>query len=204
MFSSTQWKSSRFASIEAGKKAERVVLSNKFWKNVVVCLKAAYPLIKVLRLVDADDNPAMGFIYEEMDKAKETIQINFKNVRKSYEPVWKIIDERWEAQLHKLLHAAAYYLNPHFHYSSQFKADFGVKRGLYECMDKMLTMDEKHKVDFQLEMFKEAKGLFGIESAVDSYGDQCLELQKFAIRILSLTCSSSGCERNWSAFEMVR
>ncbi|KAF7826839.1 zf-BED domain-containing protein/DUF659 domain-containing protein/Dimer_Tnp_hAT domain-containing protein [Senna tora] len=206
---------SRFASIEAGKKAERVVLSNKFWKNVVVCLKAAYPLINVLRLVDADDNPAMGFIYEEMDKAKETIQINFKNVRKSYEPVWKIIDERWEAQFHKPLHAAAYYLNPHFHYISQFKADIGVKRGLYECMDKMLTMDEKHKVDFQLEMFKEAKGLFGIESAMymrcrkqpgqwwDSYGDQCPELQKFAIRILSLTGSSSGCECNWSAFEMV-
>ncbi|KAI5412253.1 hypothetical protein KIW84_057060 [Lathyrus oleraceus] len=29
------------------------------------------------------------------------------------------------------------------------------------------------------------------------------ELQRFAIRILSLTCSSSGCERNWSAFEMI-
>lgn len=38
----------------------------------------------------------------------------------------------------------------------------------------------------------------------ESYGDQHPELQKFAIRVLSLTCSSSGCERNWSAFEMVR
>ncbi|XP_052209902.1 uncharacterized protein LOC127813145 [Diospyros lotus] len=26
-------------------------------------------------------------------------------------------------------------------------------------------------------------------------------LQKFSIKILSLTCSSSGCERNWSVFE---
>ncbi|KAK4278738.1 hypothetical protein QN277_016541 [Acacia crassicarpa] len=38
----------------------------------------------------------------------------------------------------------------------------------------------------------------------ESYGDGVPELQKFAIRVLSLTCSSSGCERNWSAFEMVR
>ncbi|CAN1164041.1 hypothetical protein LINPERPRIM_LOCUS32962, partial [Linum perenne] len=29
------------------------------------------------------------------------------------------------------------------------------------------------------------------------------ELQKFAVRILSLTCSASGCERNWSVFERV-
>ena len=54
----------------------------------------------------------------------------------------------------------------------------------------------------------EANGLFGIEVAKiardkktpakwwDSYGDECPELQKFAIRVLSLTCSSSGCERN--------
>ncbi|CAL5335130.1 unnamed protein product [Camellia sinensis] len=37
----------------------------------------------------------------------------------------------------------------------------------------------------------------------DSFGDECPELKRFAIRVLSLTCSSSGCERNWSAFEMV-
>lgn len=37
----------------------------------------------------------------------------------------------------------------------------------------------------------------------DSYGDAHPELQNFAFRVLSLTCSSPGCERNWSAFEMV-
>ncbi|CAN0859404.1 hypothetical protein LINGRAHAP2_LOCUS7654 [Linum grandiflorum] len=36
-----------------------------------------------------------------------------------------------------------------------------------------------------------------------SFGDDVLELQRFAIRILSLTCSASGCERNWSVFERV-
>lgn len=35
------------------------------------------------------------------------------------------------------------------------------------------------------------------------FGDECPELKWFAIRVLSLTCSSSGCERNWSSFEMV-
>jgi len=35
------------------------------------------------------------------------------------------------------------------------------------------------------------------------FGSQCPELQKFAIRILSQTCSASGCERNWSVFERI-
>ena len=68
----------------------------------------------------------------------------------------------------------------------------------------------------QLNEFKVRKGLFGSKVALmtkdmkapamwwDSYGAEFPELQRFAIQILSLTCSSSGCERNWSAFEMVR
>ena len=75
--------------------------------------------------------------------------------------------------------------------------------------------NERWKINLQLESFKDAKGLFGIDAAKttrdkktpaqwwDSYGDECPQLQRFAIRVLSLTCTSSGCERNWSAFEMV-
>jgi hypothetical protein len=36
-----------------------------------------------------------------------------------------------------------------------------------------------------------------------SYGARSPNLQKLAIRILSQTCSSSGCERNWSVFEKI-
>ncbi|XP_059294892.1 uncharacterized protein LOC132047945 isoform X2 [Lycium ferocissimum] len=35
------------------------------------------------------------------------------------------------------------------------------------------------------------------------FGGRTPELTKFAIRVLSLTCSSSGCERNWSTFESI-
>ncbi|KAI3699531.1 hypothetical protein L2E82_43913 [Cichorium intybus] len=33
------------------------------------------------------------------------------------------------------------------------------------------------------------------------YGASAPTLKKFAVKVLSLTCSSSGCERNWSVFE---
>ncbi|CAL8106744.1 unnamed protein product [Prunus armeniaca] len=35
------------------------------------------------------------------------------------------------------------------------------------------------------------------------FGRNTPELTKFAIRALSLTCSESGCERNWSTFEQI-
>ncbi|RWR97260.1 protein FAM50A-like protein [Cinnamomum micranthum f. kanehirae] len=36
-----------------------------------------------------------------------------------------------------------------------------------------------------------------------AYGSKTPNLQKFAIKVLSLTCCSSGCERNWSVFEHI-
>ncbi|KAL0908904.1 hypothetical protein M5K25_023416 [Dendrobium thyrsiflorum] len=36
------------------------------------------------------------------------------------------------------------------------------------------------------------------------FGDSTPELQSFAVRVLGLTCSSSGCERNWSTYSQVQ
>ena len=60
----------------------RIVMDNSFWKNIVVCLKAAAPLVTVLRLVDSEEKPAMGFIYEAMESAKEKIKQNFNSVKR--------------------------------------------------------------------------------------------------------------------------
>ncbi|KAE9466882.1 hypothetical protein C3L33_01196, partial [Rhododendron williamsianum] len=56
--------------------------------------------------------PAMGYIYEAMDRAKEQIEKNFNKVKRRYAAIWKIVDERWALQLHRPLHAATYFLNP--------------------------------------------------------------------------------------------
>ncbi|XP_057976840.1 uncharacterized protein LOC131163990 [Malania oleifera] len=34
-----------------------------------------------------------------------------------------------------------------------------------------------------------------------AYGSTTPNLQKFAVKILGLTCSATGCERNWSIFQ---
>ncbi|XP_028069775.1 uncharacterized protein LOC114272301 [Camellia sinensis] len=109
----------------------------------------------------------MGFIYEAMDRAKEEIQKNFNNVLRCYDPIWAIIDKRWETQLHHPLHAAAYFLNPQFHYSPNFQADAEIKIGLYKCLEKMVPdTNERVKIDLQIDAFKNARGLFGIQNAI--------------------------------------
>lgn len=35
------------------------------------------------------------------------------------------------------------------------------------------------------------------------HGINCLELQRLAVRILSQTCSSFGCEHNWSVYDQI-
>ncbi|XP_058774187.1 uncharacterized protein LOC131648448 [Vicia villosa] len=82
MFTSYEWTVTKFAKTSEGKQVEEVVMDKEFWKDIVICCKGAYPLIKVLRLVDSDEMPAMGLIYEAMDQAKEKIQASFNGVQR--------------------------------------------------------------------------------------------------------------------------
>ena len=67
------WSSCRFARIEEGKWIQNSVLDSRFWHDVTICIKTAYHPIKVLRLVNSDEKPAMGFIYKSMDESKKKI-----------------------------------------------------------------------------------------------------------------------------------
>ena len=82
LFNSQDWKGSKFSSSKDGKEVARSVMDNGLWKDIVTCLKASAPLVKVLRLVDSEEKPAMGFIYEAMESAKEKIKENFNNIKK--------------------------------------------------------------------------------------------------------------------------
>eukprot|EP00253_Pinus_taeda_P007364 PITA_07364 len=71
------------------------------------------------------------------------------------------------------------------------------------------------KISKEMETYRMVGGTFGFEMTVTNrttkmpdawwriYGARVLHLQKLAIQILSQTCSSSRCERNWSIFEII-
>ncbi|XP_026383500.1 uncharacterized protein LOC113279002 [Papaver somniferum] len=206
MFTSDPWTKSKYAKEQVGIKVKTIILSDEnFWQSVISCLKSVIPIVKVLRLVDGDDKPGMGYIYKAIDKPKEQSQANFKNVKRRYEVYMKIIDLRWNTQLHGPLHAAAgYFLNP------RLCPNIDVKLGFYDAIKRMCPSSaaERCKIDGQIDLFTSAGGclvmrwLGRLETEnIQSYGDSAPELQRVAVCILSATCSASGCERNWSIFE---
>ncbi|KAL8529988.1 hypothetical protein ACS0TY_007167 [Phlomoides rotata] len=158
----------------------------------------------------------MGYIYEAMDRAKEAIAKVFYK-EEDYKEAFEIIDRRWDCQLHKPLHAAGFFLNPQFFYNlAGGEVDREVSTGFYEAVMKLIPdVGEQEKVYTQLSTYRHGDGMFGTPVAVrlidsqpptiwwENFGSDTPDLRSFAIKVLSLTCSSSGCERNWSIFENV-
>ncbi|XP_062018641.1 uncharacterized protein LOC133735244 [Rosa rugosa] len=91
-------------------------LSASFWNGVSLCFKVFTPLVKVLRLVDGDRKPSMGFVYGELLRAKEEIKMAFKDQEAHYRPILDIVDEKARDRLDSPLHFAGYLLNPYYTY----------------------------------------------------------------------------------------
>ncbi|KAL4614173.1 hypothetical protein ACB092_07G034900 [Castanea dentata] len=218
MFTSEDWTHSKWAKEPTGQSVALTILMPSFWSTIDYSIKVSGPLVRVLRLVDGEKKPAMGYIYKAMDQAKEAISLSFKEREDQYREIFEIIDRRWECQLHLPLHAAGYFLNPEYFYDNRSKIEQDVKvmSGLYKCIERLVPETKKQdKISEELELYKEEEGVFGMHMAIRhrkkdapaawwfAYGASTPNLQQFAVKVLSLTCSSSRCERNWSMFEHV-
>ncbi|XP_057984783.1 uncharacterized protein LOC110670460 [Hevea brasiliensis] len=93
MFTSEEWTKSKWAKELSGKKVYSIVMMPTFWTNIVYILKIFGPLVRVLRLVDDEKMPAMGYIYEAMDRAKEAIAKSFDENEEKYRTIFEIIDK---------------------------------------------------------------------------------------------------------------
>ncbi|KAK9995175.1 hypothetical protein SO802_024878 [Lithocarpus litseifolius] len=143
MFTSEEWVCSRWAKEANAKRVVEMILLPSFWNTIVYVLKVVGPLVRVLRLVDNERKPAMDYTYEAMDRAKEAIIKAFNENEEKYSNIFKIIDERWECQLHRPLHAAGHFLNPEFFYfDPSIATDHEITAGLYACMQRLVPSDE--------------------------------------------------------------
>lgn len=169
MFVSTQWTESMWTRDAKGKKVNDNVFMPSFWNNVTHTLKVMCPLVMVLRIADNETRPPMGYIYEAMDRAKETILKSFDNHREKCKKVLDIIDRRWDSQLHHPLHAAGYYLNPYFYYHNpKVETDTEVTNGLFACIKRLIPSPEvMDKIIIEeLPVYKNSESLFGNEFAI--------------------------------------
>ncbi|XP_042988610.1 uncharacterized protein LOC122316140 [Carya illinoinensis] len=125
------------------------LMRKDFTKGHDLCRHAvtSEPLVRVLRLVDGDEKPAMRYLYDAMEKAKENIKARLKNKVSAFMPFIRVIDARWDKQLHSPLHAAGCFLNPGIYFNPCFKSKNDVSRGFMTCVVKMeLDIDKQDEI----------------------------------------------------------
>lgn len=215
-----RWDKLREVKSKKGKVATATMMSMAFWKDLKLCLNVFEPLVKVLRLVDGDVKPSMGFVYGEIMKAKKEIKEVYGNVESRYKDVINIVEKKMKDRLDSPLHLAAYLLNPYYSYADTNIFDDGtITEGFISCVETFYYGDDDKQdqvVNFELKRFQNREGSFAKKLARSCqnfdynvaswwrlYGTEAPALQRMAVRILSLTSSSSVCERNWSTFENI-
>ncbi|KAG2651391.1 hypothetical protein PVAP13_1NG268019 [Panicum virgatum] len=201
-----------------GKDATTTILSPAFWKDVKLTLAIFESLVKVLHLVDGDVKPSIGFLYGELLKPKREVKEAFGNVESRFRDVMAVIEKKMNGRLDSPLHLTAYLLNLHYSYANPSIFDKPkMNEAFIACVEQFYYHDEdkqEQAANFELKKFQNREGPFSKKLARTFqnydynpapwwrlYGTETPALQKMATRILSLTSSSSGCERNWSGFE---
>jgi hypothetical protein len=249
MVISKEWTSAPCAKEAKARNFVDLVLDQKFWKDCASICNFSEPLVRVLRIVDSDERPAMGYVFGALHCAVEEIEKRFqKKKRAIQQPVLKAIEERWDKHLNKNLHAAGFWFNPTNQYDEELMSKYHTTTsGVIDVIERYAAKDPalRKALTKEMRIFRGAEGDFGRVTAIAdrdtmlpgmplyflcsfilifitsalwcanmhlffaldewwlTYGCSAPNLQKLAIRVLSQTCSASGCERNWSLFEHI-
>ncbi|WOK95129.1 hypothetical protein Cni_G03836 [Canna indica] len=216
MFQSIKWNSSQVAKSDEGKEVEKIVLNSTLWKKMQYVSKSVDPVVQILARVWSYDTLSLPSIYNDIYSAKLAIKAVHADDERKYGQFWSVIDNHWNSVFHHPLYVGAYFLNPSYRYRPDFMAVPEVIRGLNECITR-LEQDTGRRISAvaQISDFVYAKADFGTDLALSTrmnldpaawwqqHGINCLELQHIAVRILSQSCTSFGCEHNWSTFDHI-
>jgi hypothetical protein len=73
----------------------------------------------VLRIVDSDERPAMGYLFAAFHAARAEIEKRFQRKKEFVKPFLKCINARWDKHFDKNLHAAGFWFNPNNQYNPE-------------------------------------------------------------------------------------
>ncbi|XP_075112923.1 uncharacterized protein LOC107810248 [Nicotiana tabacum] len=166
LFVSDQYTNSAYGREARRRKSADIILSPSFWNNVVHALKISGPLVKVLHLVDGEQRPPIGYLW----------------------------DSKLHSPLHAtglVLKPELFYDN-----EERILEDEPLWNGYYECIEKLIPEESvQDKVTEQFSIYRNAEQLFGKNMAIrqrktkspvewwKQYGHSTPDLQKFAIKI---------------------
>ncbi|KAJ8464688.1 hypothetical protein OPV22_027240 [Ensete ventricosum] len=207
MFTCNLWEQSELSKQTLGIDVKNIVLDSQFWQSCSRIINVINPLITVLNVADSGERASMGFIYDATEKAKKEIILAFDNRECDYSPYLDIVNHVQD-ELQSPLHAAAYYLNPAIYYDPEFSMTNIVQKGLLDCIETLEPdVAAQDNITRDKAFYEDAVGDFGRPMAVrgreslspatwwSMYGSDHPNLQRFAVRILSQTCSMTTSDR---------
>ncbi|XP_024467393.1 uncharacterized protein LOC112329121 [Populus trichocarpa] len=86
MVTSREWVSSVYAKDNKGKRFVESVLDSLFWEECAIIVRMSEPLIRVLQMVNGDDRPSMGYLYDVIHHAKEEMMRRFQKRKARVKP----------------------------------------------------------------------------------------------------------------------
>lgn len=202
IFTSAAWVQSASSKQGAGLEVAEIIVDQVFWSMCDQTLDVTKPILSVFHLMDCDEKPSVGYVYDAMEKAKKSVILAFNNKESDYLPYLKIIDHIWQEELHSPLLAAAYYLNPSIFYNPSFSANKVIHKGLLDCIETLEPkLTAQVMITSNIKFYNEALGDFGRPVALHCreslapatwwslYAADYPDLQRLAVRILGQSCS---------------
>ncbi|XP_020518523.1 uncharacterized protein LOC110006653 isoform X1 [Amborella trichopoda] len=165
MFVSEDWTKSKWVEKADGKLVREIVMDSRYWNRVQYALSVFQPLVKVLKMFDAEKELAMSHIYKAMEDAKEEIKKLFGNDEAKYGEYLKIIEDKWNYQLERPLHLAGYYLNlAHFYIDHEIHNKTEFIDAMNQCNIKLNPdLEVQDKVVMDVEKYRFSLGSLGKE-----------------------------------------
>jgi len=173
MVISQEWTNCSYYKEPQGKKFTKAVLDQKFWKNCAIVCQLSEPLVRVLRIVDSDERPAMGYLFGGFHAAKEEIEKRFQRKKEFVKPFLEYMDARWDKHFDKNLHAAGFWFNPNNQYNPQLREKYKfTTSGVLDVIEKFAGKDAtlRSALTKEMKIFRNGEGDFGRSSAINDRG----------------------------------
>jgi hypothetical protein len=170
MVISKEWTTCAYYKDAKAKKFTKAVLDQKFWKDCAIVCQLSEPLVRVLRIVDSDERPAMGYLFAAFHAARAEIEKRFQRKKEFVKPFLECINARWDKHLDKNLHAAGFWFNPNNQYNPELREKYKfTTSGVLDVIEKYAGKDValRSVLTKEMKIFRNAEGDFGRMSAIN-------------------------------------
>lgn len=165
MVISKEWTTASFAKELKARKIVDLILDQQFWNDCASICNFSEPLGRVLRIVDNDERPAMGYLFGALHCAIEEIEKRFQRKKKAIQQnIVNAIEARWDKHINKNLHVAGFWFNPINQYDEELMSKYHTTTfGVLDCIERYATKDPalSKALTTRMRIFRNAEGDFG-------------------------------------------